>query len=193
MRWLWVFLVVGMLGVGTAGAQQPATPPVSLDVDSAVLERLLPDFLDPCRAITQALLQMGPQFSPVSTTPQMRNILASSWDLLGLRLTHVAEDPRAALDPEGLRAETRYLIGRGSRGERVLVAGQARVDALDTAVSRWQSGQYTSDEATGLALVASVMADPEYAALYRSSALYANLGVGRTREAVARGRLPSCP
>ena len=32
--------------------------------------------------------------------------------------------------------------------------------------SRWQSGAYTTDEATGLALVATVMADSDRAAVY---------------------------
>jgi len=193
MRWLSGLVCVLLFVPGVADAQRAAPTPVIVESDT--LDRVLQDFLDPCRAVQSYVRELG--YNPTSTSLGMRNILGRSWDIVALGLAYVAVHPEVAQAPVGLRAEIRNIVARGATGERVFPGGndaRTLADALDAAVARWESGSYSADEAPGLALVAFIMSDPGRAALYRASVEYAAIGQPSlpTRRAVAPVLPPAC-
>ncbi len=188
-----VLWIVSLVFPDASLAQSPMPTPVVLESDT--IERVLQDFLDPCRAIFSYYRELG--YDPTTADPMTRGVRQRSWDLLALALAHVAAHPEVAQDPVGLRSQMRHLVTRGLR-ERIFPGGdEARTlaDGLDAAVSRWQNGTYTQEEAPGLALVTVVLAQPGYAEVYRASVEHAAAGSpgGIIRSALTPAALPpSC-
>ncbi len=187
-----VLWIVALVFSDATLAQRPMPTPVVVESDT--IERVLQDFLDPCRAIVSYYREMG--YDPTTADPMTRAVRQRSWDLLALALAHVAVHPEVAQDPVGLRGQMRHLVIRAVNGERIFPGdneARALADGLDAAVSRWQNGTYTPEEAPGLALVAVVMADSRYAEVYRASVQYGAVEPSHSfRRAVAPVLPPAC-